>query len=71
MYGVDNDSSKIQDPDHKHNSIRIRRPEKNGKSKLIILLTYHPSAIKSYKTFFEGAMDHYRAFLNSEKAFDL
>lgn len=70
MYGVDNDSSKIPDPDHKHNSIRIRS-EKNSKSKLIVLLTYHPSAIQSYKTFFEGAMDHYRAFLNSEKAFDL
>lgn len=70
MYGVDNDSSKIPDPDHKHNSIRIR-PEKNGKSKLIVLLTYHPSAIQSYKTFFEGAMDHYRAFLNSGDAFDL
>ena len=43
----------------------------DGKSKLIILLTYHPSAIQSYKKFFEGAMDHYRAFLNSGDAFDL
>ena len=67
MYGGDDVFSKIPD----HNSIRIRRPEKDGKSKLIILLTYHPSAIQSYKTFFEGAMDHYRAFLNSGDAFDL
>jgi hypothetical protein len=68
MYGGDDVFSPIIP---KHNSIRIRRPEKNGKSKLIVLLTYHPSAIQSYKTFFEGAMDHYRAFLNSGDAFDL
>ncbi|MCH4182648.1 MAG: uracil-DNA glycosylase family protein [Prevotella sp.] len=66
MYGGENAFLSIPN----HNSIRIR-PEKDGKSKLIILLTYHPSAIQSYETFFEGAMDHYRAFLNSEIAFDL
>ena len=53
------------------NSIRVR-PEKEGVSKMIIFCSYHPSAIgKDYITIFEGVMDHYRAFLHSDIAFDL
>lgn len=67
MFGGEDEFLKIQG----HNSIRIR-PAKNDVEALIILNTYHPSARQSYITFFEGAMDHYRAFLNnSDLAFDL
>ena len=67
MFGGEDEFLKIQG----HNSIRIR-PAKNDVESLIILNTYHPSARQSYITFFEGAMDHYRAFLNnSDLAFDL
>ena len=67
MFGGEDEFLKIQD----HNSIRIR-PAKNDVESLIILNTYHPSARQSYLTFFEGAMDHYRAFLNNpDWAFDL
>ncbi len=67
MFGGEDEFLKIQG----HNSIRIR-PAKNDVEALIILNTYHPSARQSYITFFEGAMDHYRAFLNNpDLAFDL
>ena len=35
-------------------------------SKSIILLGYHPTVRKSYETIYEGVMDHYRAFVQSE-----
>ena len=45
----------------KHNSIRLHLP-----SKTIILLGYHPTARESPETIYEGVMDHYRAFVQSE-----
>lgn len=54
---TDNELLKIEG----HNSIRIHR-----KTGTIILCSYHPSAIKSTVTIYEGVMDHYRAFLLSD-----
>lgn len=50
----------------KHNSIRY-----HAKSKTLIFCSFHPSARISYENFYEGVMDHYRTFLNSEYASDL
>ena len=44
-----------------HNSIRIH-PE----SQTLIFCSYHPSARISPAQFYDGVMDHYRAFLQSE-----
>lgn len=44
-----------------HNSIRIH-PE----SQSLIFCSFHPSAPMSYAKFYDGVMDHYRVFLQSE-----
>lgn len=44
-----------------HNSIRIH-PE----SQTLILNSFHPSARMGYKKFYDGVMNHYCAFLESE-----
>lgn len=44
-----------------HNSIRIH-PE----SQTLIFSSFHPSAPMSYAKFYDGVMNHYRAFLQSE-----
>lgn len=44
-----------------HNSIRII--QKDSQTELIILCSYHPSIRKNDEYFYEGVMDHYRAYL--------
>ena len=35
-------------------------------SKTVVLCSFHPSAIMSYKTYYEGVVTHYQAFVQSE-----
>lgn len=44
-----------------HNSIRI-----HPQTKTIILCSYHPSARISFEKFYEGVLEHYRAYINSD-----
>lgn len=60
MYGMEN-LIKLNEP--RHNSIRIF-----AEKEILILNSFHPSARISYMKFYDGVMDHYRAFLRSEFA---
>lgn len=44
-----------------HNSIRI-----HPQTKTVILCSFHPSARISFDKFYEGVMDHYRAYIQSD-----